>query len=136
DIIPAGTYEGVGEIETLSIGMQWVVAEALDADLVYELLRALWHPQNRKILDAGPAMAQKIRLGTAVLGVATPPLHAGAERYYRELPLISSGSGLRQRILPGRRRNPFLHRGRGVDCLDIGGRNRVQSDAIGAEARG
>src|SRR5690606_35032300 len=24
----------------------------------------------------------------------------------------------------------------GVDCLDIGGRNRVQSDAIGAEARG
>ncbi len=89
DIIPAGTYEGVGEIETLSIGMQWVVAEALDADLVYELLRALWHPQNRKILDAGPAMAQKIRLGTAVLGVATPPLHAGAERYYRELKLIS-----------------------------------------------
>ncbi len=89
DTIPADIYEGVGEIETLSISMQWLVAEALDADLVYELLRALWHPQNRKILDAGPAMAQKIRLGTAVVGISVPPLHAGAERYYRELKLIS-----------------------------------------------
>ncbi len=89
DLIPAGTYAGVGEIETLSIGMQWIVPEALDADLTYELLRALWHPSNRKILDAGPAMAQKIRLGTALLGVSTPPLHAGAERFYRELKLIT-----------------------------------------------
>lgn len=89
DVIAAGTYAGVDEIETLSIGMQWLVAEALDPALVYELLRALWHPQNRKILDAGPAMAQKIRLGTAVLGISTPPLHIGAERYYRELKLIA-----------------------------------------------
>lgn len=89
DIIPAGTYTDVPETETLSIGMQWIVPEALDANLVYELLRALWHPSNRKILDAGPAMAQKIRLGTALLGVSSPPLHAGAERYYRELKLIT-----------------------------------------------
>lgn len=89
DVIPLGTYTDVSEVQTLSIPMQWLVAEALDAELVYELLRALWHPQNRKILDAGPLMAQKVRLGTAVLGVAAPPLHAGAERFYRELKLIT-----------------------------------------------
>lgn len=88
DTIPAGTYRGVPETETLSIGMQWIGPESLDPDLVYELLRALWHPQNRKILDAGPAMAQRIRLGTALLGVNVP-LHAGAERFYREMKLIT-----------------------------------------------
>ncbi|WP_300303090.1 TAXI family TRAP transporter solute-binding subunit [Ferrovibrio sp.] len=88
DIIPARTYTDVAETETLSIGMQWVVPESLNADLAYEILRALWHPQNRRILDAGPAMAQKIRLGTALLGVSAP-LHAGAERFYREMKLIT-----------------------------------------------
>ncbi|MEK9967559.1 MAG: TAXI family TRAP transporter solute-binding subunit [Ferrovibrio sp.] len=88
DIIPAGTYRGVQETETLSIGMQWIGPESLDPNLVYELLRALWHPQNRKMLDAGPAMAQRIRLGTALLGVSVP-LHPGAERFYREMKLIT-----------------------------------------------
>ena len=88
DIIPAWTYRGVPETETLSIGMQWIGPESLDPELVYELLRALWHPQNRKMLNAGPPMAQRIRLGTALLGVSVP-LHAGAERFYREMKLIT-----------------------------------------------
>lgn len=88
DIIPAWTYKGVPETETLSIGMQWVGPESLDPDLVYELLRSLWHPRNRKLLDAGPAMAQRIRLGTALLGLSVP-LHPGAERFYREMKLIT-----------------------------------------------
>ncbi|HEX6957796.1 MAG TPA: TAXI family TRAP transporter solute-binding subunit [Ferrovibrio sp.] len=89
DVIPAGTYTDVKEISTVSIGMHWLVADSLDADLAYELVRALWHPQNRKILDAGPLMAQKIRLGTAVIGISAPPLHDGAARFYRELNLIT-----------------------------------------------
>lgn len=88
DLVPALTYADVAQTETVSIGMQWVVPESLDPDLAYEILRALWHPQNRRILDAGPAMAQKIRLGTALLGVSTP-LHRGAERFYREMKLIT-----------------------------------------------
>lgn len=88
DIIPINTYRDVPETETLSIGMQWIGPESLDPDLVYEVLRALWHPRNRKLLDAGPAMAQRIRLGTALLGVSVP-LHVGAERFYREMKLIT-----------------------------------------------
>jgi TRAP transporter TAXI family solute receptor len=88
DIIPANIYRGVPETETLSIGMQWIGPESLDPDLVYEILRALWHPRNRKLLDAGPAMAQRIRLGTALLGISVP-LHAGATRFYREMKLIT-----------------------------------------------
>lgn len=88
DLIPAGTYNNVPEIETLSIGMQWIGPESLDPNLVYEVLRSLWHPRNRKLLDAGHAMAQRIRLGTALLGVSIP-LHEGAARYYREMKLIT-----------------------------------------------
>jgi len=88
DTIPAGTYADIGEVETLSIGMQWVVADSLDADLVYEIVRALWRPQNRRILDSGVPTAQKIRLADAVTGLSTP-LHPGAERFYRELHLIT-----------------------------------------------
>lgn len=88
DLIPLGTYTDVGEVETVSIGMQWVVGEDLDEELVYEVMRALWHPQNRRILDSGVVTAQRIRLGTALLGVSTP-LHPGATRFYRELNLIT-----------------------------------------------
>lgn len=88
DTIQAGTYNNVPETETLGIGMQWIVPESLDPYLVYEILRALWHPRNRKPLDAGHAMAQRIRLGTALLGISIP-LHAGAERFYREMKLIT-----------------------------------------------
>jgi TRAP-type uncharacterized transport system substrate-binding protein len=68
--------------------MQWVVADSLDEDLAYQVVRALWHPQNRKILDSGVPTAQKIRLGSAVAGLAIP-LHRGAERFYRELKLVT-----------------------------------------------
>lgn len=86
--IPANTYPGQREIETLAVGMQWVVSESADAGLIYEIVRALWHPGNRRLLTGGHAKAQEIRLETALTGVSTP-LHFGAERYYREAGLLT-----------------------------------------------
>lgn len=83
DVIPVGTYEGIGQTATLSIGAQWVVAEAANADLIYEVTRALWHPANRRMLDTGHSKARLIRLENAMRGVAAP-LHAGAARFYKE----------------------------------------------------
>jgi TRAP transporter TAXI family solute receptor len=91
DVIPAGTYRGVGVTETLSVGAQWVIAESFDETFVYELTRALWHASNRKILDSGHAKARLIQLRTALDGVSTP-LHPGAERYYREIGLLKGDS--------------------------------------------
>ena len=87
DRIPAGVYDGIGEVRTLSVSAQWVVDESADAELVYEITRALWHPNNRKILDNGHAKARLIRPETALEGVSIP-LHPGAERYYREAGLL------------------------------------------------
>lgn len=83
DLIPSGVYDGIGEIRTLSVGAQWVVDARVDAELVYRITRALWHPSNRKLLDNGHPKAKLMRRETALEGVSIP-LHPGAERYYRE----------------------------------------------------
>ncbi len=87
DVIPAGTYEGIGEIRTLSVNAQLVVSAAADEELIYGITKALWHPRNRAVLDSGHAKARLIRRETALAGVSIP-LHPGAERYYREAGML------------------------------------------------
>jgi hypothetical protein len=87
DIIPAGTYPGVGRTQTLSVGAQWLVGAEIDEELVYGITKALWHENARQLLDNGHAKGQAITLATALDGVAVP-LHPGAERYYREVGLL------------------------------------------------
>ena len=82
DVIPAGTYAGTIETMTLGVGAIWIVAAALDADLIYGITRALWHPSTRKLLDEQP-LGRQIRVETATIGLPVP-LHPGAERYYAE----------------------------------------------------
>jgi hypothetical protein len=82
--LPAGVYRNVAEIETLSVGAQWLVSDRLDAKLVYEMTRALWHPSTRRILDNGHPEGRQIQLKSALDGLGIP-LHAGARRYYKEV---------------------------------------------------
>lgn len=82
DLIPAGAYRGVASTVTVGIGALWIVRADLDADLVYGITRALWHPANRKLLDSSP-IGRSIQLETALSGIPIP-LHPGAERYYEE----------------------------------------------------
>ncbi len=84
DRIPSNAYAGVEGVETLSVGAQWVVGATEPEDLVYAITAALWHPENRRLLDAGHAKARLIRPETALNGL-TIPLHPGAARYYSEL---------------------------------------------------
>jgi hypothetical protein len=91
DVIPAGTYPGIGEVETLSVGAQWIVAAEADEALVYGMTKALWHESARALLDAGHAKGRAITTQTALDGIAIP-LHPGAERYYREAGLLPEGS--------------------------------------------
>ena len=87
DLIPAGTYEGIGATPTISVGAQWVVGAEVDEELVYGITKALWHENARMLLDDGHAKGHTITLETALDGIAIP-LHPGAERYYREVGLL------------------------------------------------
>jgi hypothetical protein len=81
--IPPEMYRGVPATATVATSALWVVSAEADESLVYALTKALWHPNNRRLLDAGPPVGRLMRVESALEGV-TIPLHPGAERYYRE----------------------------------------------------
>ena len=82
--IPAGVYKSVPATATVATSALWLVSAEADPELVYALTRALWHQNNRRLLDGGHPVGKSMRLETA-LGGLTIPLHPGAERYYREM---------------------------------------------------
>jgi len=87
DKIPDGTYKNVKEVETISVGAQWVTSSKQPEGLVYEITKAMWSDKTRAALDAGHAKGKAIQKSTALLGVGIP-LHPGAERFYKEAGLL------------------------------------------------
>jgi TRAP transporter TAXI family solute receptor len=87
DTIPANVYKGVGEVKTLAVGAQWVTSDKQDANLIYEVTKALWNANSRKLLDSGHAKGKSITRETALAGAGIP-LHPGAERFYKEAGLL------------------------------------------------
>ena len=87
DTIPDGTYKDVKGVETVAVGAQWTTSSKQPDDLVYEITKALWSDKTRAALDAGHAKGKAIQKETALLGVGIP-LHAGAERFYKEAGLL------------------------------------------------
>jgi TRAP transporter TAXI family solute receptor len=90
DVIPAGTYAGVGGAVTLKVGALLVVSSTASDELIYAITRALWHPNNRKLLDTGHPLGKRIELHKALDGIAIP-LHPGADRFYREAGMTPRG---------------------------------------------
>lgn len=89
--VPGGTYDGIADdVQTLAVGAQWVVGASQPEDLVYEITKALWNDNSRRLLDSGHAKGKEIRLETALDGVGVP-LHPGSARFYREAGLDVSG---------------------------------------------
>src|ERR1041384_2717076 len=87
DRIPDGVYKDVKGVDTIAVGAQWTTTSKQPDDLVYEITKALWSDKTRTAMDAGHAKGRAIRRDTALLGVGIP-LHAGAEKYYKEVGLL------------------------------------------------
>ena len=87
DNIAADTYKGVGAVNTLAVGAQWVTSDKADANLVYEITKALFSDATQKTLAAGHAKGKWITKENAVRGAGIA-FHPGAERFYREAGLI------------------------------------------------
>jgi TRAP transporter TAXI family solute receptor len=87
DEIPHGAYKGVMGVRTVSVHALWVTSTRQSDELIYKVTAALWNPASRKLLDSGHAKGREIRLETALVGLGIP-LHAGAEKFYKEQGLI------------------------------------------------
>jgi uncharacterized protein len=86
-IIPGGTYESVSGVETLAIGVQYLVAAETDEKLVYGITQALWHPSTEKLWENAGSLAASIKLPHALEGLGIP-LHPGAALYYFEKGMV------------------------------------------------
>ena len=87
DVIAADTYKGVGSVNTLAVGAQWVTSDKADANVVYEITKALFSAPAQALLGAGHAKGKFITRENAVKGAGIP-FHPGAERFYKEAGLI------------------------------------------------
>lgn len=90
-MIPGGTYEGVdNDTHTPAVSAMLVVSSDLSEELVYGITEALWNSNTRKLLDNGHPKGKLITPETALDGVMGlgVPLHAGAEKYYKEAGLL------------------------------------------------
>jgi hypothetical protein len=85
--IPSGTYEGVDEVSTVAVGAQWFTSAKEDNELIYQITKALWNKETRKLMDVGHAKGKTITPESALSGVGVP-LHPGAEKFYKEAGLI------------------------------------------------
>ena len=89
-LIPGDAYTGVPATETIGVGAQLLVLATMDEDLAYAITRSLWDPRNRKVLDAGTPNGRRMRLQSALDGLAVP-LHAGARRFYLGAGMTQAG---------------------------------------------
>jgi len=85
--IPANTYKGVGEVKTIAVGAQWVTSAKQPDALIYEITKAVWNDNSRKLLDAGHAKGKAITKAIATAGAGIP-FHPGAEKFYKEAGLL------------------------------------------------
>ena len=89
--IPGGVYEGIDyDVKTPAVSALLVVSSDLSDDLVYGITAALWNDNTRKLLDNGHAKGKQITPDSALDGIAAlgVPLHAGAEKFYKEAGLL------------------------------------------------
>ena len=87
DSIAAETYKGVGTVQTLAVGAQWVTIDKADATVVYEITKALFGTAAQQQLAAGHAKGKFITKENAVKSAGIP-FHPGAEKFYREAGLM------------------------------------------------
>jgi len=87
-VIPAGTYETITyDVPTIAVNGQFVTSIDQPADLIYDITKALWNKNTRKLLDKGHSKGKAITQETALKGVLIP-LHPGAEKFYKEAGMI------------------------------------------------
>jgi hypothetical protein len=85
--IPAGTYPNQDEdVQTSAIKMVMFCRGDMDEQTVYDLTRTFW--ENIDELGEAQANLKGLTAEEAVKDIAGLPLHAGAEKYYKEIGVL------------------------------------------------
>ncbi len=83
-VIPANTYEKITtDTETVTVIAQLLVSAKADEKLIYDITKAMFNENSRKLFDKGHAKGKSLTLETALDGVGIP-VHPGAAKFYKE----------------------------------------------------
>ena len=82
-----GTYRGSPAVDTVGIVAHWVTNASQPEDLIYGMVRALYNPRNRPMIDARRVGYEFFSNAVAARNPVAP-LHPGAARYFREAQLL------------------------------------------------
>ena len=74
-------------MKTIAVGAQWVTSAKQPDALIYEVTKATWNDNTRKLLDRGHAKGKAITKASATAGAGIP-FHPGAEKFYKEAGLL------------------------------------------------
>lgn len=80
--ISKDVYRGISEIQTVSLGVQWVVHKDTDEKLIEQITRAFWQGQTRDLFHSNNPLSAFPQMETAVPHGWGAPLHPGARAYY------------------------------------------------------
>lgn len=84
-VIPGGTFAGVDEdVRTFRDAGLWVVSASTDADLVYEMTKAVYEQEGLDRMLQVTNVASEMGPDNALVGVQIP-LHPGAARFWEEV---------------------------------------------------
>ena len=69
DVIQTGVYENIGyDVNTVAVNGQLITSIDQPEDLIYEITKALWNDNTRKLLDKGHPKGKAIQPSTALKG--------------------------------------------------------------------
>lgn len=84
-VIPGGTFSGVDEdVRTFRDAGLWVVSADTDADMVYEMAKAVYEQEGLDRMLQVTNVAAEMGPDNALVGVQVP-LHPGAARFWEEV---------------------------------------------------
>ena len=90
--IPAGTYSGVDyEVKTFQDSALWVAGSHVSADNVYDALANIYTPEGLSYMVKVKSTAKSMSVEGALTGIVTP-VHAGAQKFWKENGLTLSGA--------------------------------------------
>ena len=70
-MISVGAYGNTAPIPTVSVNALWISNKTVDEELVYQITKALWNENLRKLLDEGHQKGKRIQLSVALKGSAS-----------------------------------------------------------------
>ncbi len=86
--IPANTYKGVTTpTSTFQDSTIWVANKKVNADTVYNLLKAIFSEEGLKYMVSVHKSAKAMSVENGLNGIVTP-LHPGAEKFWKEMGVL------------------------------------------------